>query len=76
MLNLLLNIHQPLLGGYESSSTTISFCMYELSKNPILQDKAYEEIAKVLTDYNGEISFESVSAMKFIDSCIDGNSDS
>lgn len=59
-------------GGYESASTTISFCMYELSKNPILQEKAYDEIVNVLTNYNGVVSFESLNAMNFIDSCIDG----
>ncbi|KAG4076362.1 hypothetical protein HA402_005805 [Bradysia odoriphaga] len=59
------------LGGYESSSTTISFCLYELAKNPILQQRAYDEIVQVLTAYNGEISFESLNDMKFIESCID-----
>ncbi|KAJ6645703.1 putative cytochrome P450 6d5 [Pseudolycoriella hygida] len=57
--------------GYESASTAISFCMYELSKNPKLQERAYEEIVNVLAQHDGQISFESMNAMKFIESCID-----
>ncbi|KAG4068832.1 hypothetical protein HA402_004980 [Bradysia odoriphaga] len=60
------------IGGYESSSTTISFCLYELAKKPILQQRAYDEIVQVLTAYNGEISFDSLNDMKFIESCIEG----
>ncbi|KAG4068853.1 hypothetical protein HA402_005001 [Bradysia odoriphaga] len=59
------------IGGYESSSTTISFCLYELAKKPILQQRAYDEIVQVLTAYNGEISFDSLNDMKFIESCIE-----
>lgn len=59
-------------GGFESSSTTMSFCMYELAKNPTVQQKAYEEIVSVLDKHNGNLTYESVMEMKYTEYCIDG----
>lgn len=61
-----------LVGGYESSSSTMSFCLYELAKNQKCQNEAYEEINSVLMKYNGELNYESVNEMKYIDRCLDG----
>lgn len=60
-------------GGFESSSTTMSFCMYELAKNQDAQQKAYDEIAAVLK-HHGKLTYDSVMEMKFIEYCIDGES--
>ncbi|XP_031624986.1 probable cytochrome P450 6d5 [Contarinia nasturtii] len=58
-------------GGFESSSSTMSFCLYELAKNPETQQKAYEEIVDVLEKHDGKLTYDSVADMKFIESCID-----
>lgn len=60
-------------GGYESSSTTMSFCMYELAKNPEIQQKAYEDIIASLEQHNGQLTYESVNNMKYMEHCIEGN---
>lgn len=60
-------------GGYESSSTTMSFCMYELAKNPDIQQKAYDDIVLSLEKHDGQLTYESVSEMKYVDNCIEGN---
>lgn len=60
------------IAGYESSSTTMSFCMYELCRNPETKEKAYEEIIDVLQNYDGQLTYESLSEMKYLDNCIDG----
>lgn len=39
-----------LIGGFETSSTTLSFCMYELAKNPLVQNKLKEEINEMFTE--------------------------
>lgn len=59
-------------GGYESSSTTMSFCMYELAKNPNVQQKAYEDIVRSLEKHNGQLTYESVADMKYVEKCIEG----
>lgn len=60
------------LAGFETSSTTISFCMYELAKNPEIQQRVHNEIDKILEKHNGQITYESVSEMKYLEYCIDG----
>lgn len=58
--------------GFETSSTTLSFCLYELCKNPDIQQRLYEEIDKVLLKHDGIISYESVADMTYLDRCFDG----
>lgn len=66
--------HIFLIGGYESSSATMSFCLYEMSKDPSKQENAYKEIASVLEKNNGELTYETLSQMKYMDYCIEGRS--
>lgn len=56
--------------GYETSASTMSFCLYELCKDPDAQQKAYEEIVSVLDKYNGEFTYDSINEMKYVDNCI------
>lgn len=58
-------------GGFESSSSTMSFCMYELAKHPDIQQRAYSEIVDTLKAHDGQLTYESVAEMKYIDHCID-----
>lgn len=59
-------------GGFESSSSAMSFCMYELAKHPEIQQKAYEDIINVLQQHNGQITYDSVADMKYVNACLDG----
>lgn len=58
--------------GYESSSNAMSFVMYELAKNQECLKRAQREIDEVLANHNDELTYESVSEMKYLDWCIDG----
>lgn len=60
------------VAGYESSASTMSFCLYELAKNPDIQKKVTEEIDSTLERHNGKLNYESFSEMKYLDKCIDG----
>lgn len=60
------------VAGFESSSSTLSFCMYEFARNPETQQKAYDEITSVLKDYDGTLNYESAMEMKYTENCIDG----
>lgn len=60
------------IGGFETSSTTISFACFELSQNQNIQDKARNEIKEVLKKHDGKITYESVSEMKYLDMIIKG----
>lgn len=58
--------------SFESTSTTMSFCMHELAKSPNLQAKAHAEIDLVLEKYDGQLTYESIGEMTFLERCIDG----
>uniref|UniRef100_A0A182KDV4 Cytochrome P450 n=1 Tax=Anopheles christyi TaxID=43041 RepID=A0A182KDV4_9DIPT len=57
------------LAGFETSSTAMSFCLYELALNQELQDKARQNVTEVLKKYD-TISYEAVHEMKYIEMCI------
>ncbi|XP_031625573.1 probable cytochrome P450 6d5, partial [Contarinia nasturtii] len=59
------------VAGFETSSTTLSFCLYEIVKNPEIQNRVIEEIDRVLEAHNGQFTYESISDMKYLESCID-----
>ncbi|XP_024943138.1 probable cytochrome P450 6a13 [Cephus cinctus] len=57
------------LAGFETSSTTMSFAMYELASNPKIQEKLYQEIETTLKKY-GRLSYDAVSEMEYLDRVI------
>ncbi|XP_055696248.1 cytochrome P450 6A1-like [Lutzomyia longipalpis] len=58
------------LAGFETSSTTISFCLYELARNPNIQEKLREEILRSLEETNGVLTYEVVMGMKYLEKVI------
>ena len=48
-------------GGFETSSSTMSFALYELAKNPDMQEKLRVEIVDTLEKSNGKITYDMVS---------------
>ncbi|CAG9787818.1 unnamed protein product [Diatraea saccharalis] len=57
--------------GYETSSATMSFMIHELALNPQIQDRVYEEICFVTDKYNGDINYDSISQMKYLEMIFD-----
>ncbi|XP_055697208.1 probable cytochrome P450 6a21 [Phlebotomus papatasi] len=57
-------------GGFETSSSTMTFALYELARNQDIQDRAREEVHKVLEQYNGEYTYEACMELKYIDQII------
>lgn len=60
------------LGGFETVSTAICFTTYELALNQDVQQRLQEEIDAVWKNENGEITFEAISKMKYLDMVVSG----
>ncbi|XP_072934648.1 cytochrome P450 6B7-like [Epargyreus clarus] len=56
--------------GYETSSTSLSYALYELAKNEEAQAKAIKDVDNYWIRYN-EISYECISEAMYLDACID-----
>lgn len=58
------------IAGSETSSSTIAYTIYELTQNEELMARACDDVTTTLEKHNGEMSYEALSEMKFIDLCI------
>ncbi|KAK3924699.1 Cytochrome P450 6k1 [Frankliniella fusca] len=55
------------LAGFETTSTTISFALFELAKNPEAQEKLLEEIDAVLKKSKGEVTYDTIMNMPYME---------
>jgi cytochrome P450 family 6 len=58
------------LGGFETSSTTMTFCLYELSLHQDIQDRLRQEIDVVLQERDGKITYEGIQEMEYLDKVV------
>lgn len=58
------------IGAFETTSSTMALCLYELSKNQSLQRKVQLEIDEVL-ERRKSFDFEMMAELKFLECCID-----
>uniref|UniRef100_A0A1B0GIV6 Cytochrome n=1 Tax=Lutzomyia longipalpis TaxID=7200 RepID=A0A1B0GIV6_LUTLO len=53
--------------GYETSSTVLSFALWQLARHPDVQKKVSDEIVTVLHKHANSLSFEALSEMNYLD---------
>ncbi|XP_058820806.1 cytochrome P450 6a2-like [Topomyia yanbarensis] len=56
--------------GYDTSSTAMTYTLYELALNQEAQEKARKCVEDIFAANNGRLSYESVSNMGYLDQCI------
>lgn len=57
--------------GFETSSTTMSYALYELAKNKDALRRAQEEIDNYLEVRGNKLSYDCVTALPFTEACVD-----
>lgn len=60
------------VAGYESSSSTMTFALYELAVNQEMQEKVRNEVNNVSKKHGGEITYEALKELKYMEQIIDG----
>ncbi|XP_063915591.1 probable cytochrome P450 6a14 [Zophobas morio] len=55
------------LAGFETSSTTMTFALYELATSPDVQEKLREEINTVLDKHNNKLTYDGLMEMTYMD---------
>uniref|UniRef100_A0A915ANK3 Uncharacterized protein n=1 Tax=Parascaris univalens TaxID=6257 RepID=A0A915ANK3_PARUN len=58
-----------IVAGYETSSATLQFCLYNLATNPIVQEKGHEEVMRIVGDKE-LIEYDDLTKMSYIDHII------
>ncbi|CAD1473361.1 unnamed protein product [Heterotrigona itama] len=57
-------------GGFESTSTLMCFAAYEIGINDQVQKRLQDEIDQVLADCNGQVTYEAINGMKYLEAVI------
>lgn len=55
------------IDGTETSSTALSYALYELAKNSQCQEKLYKEILDTTAKYDGQITVASIQEMVYLE---------
>ncbi|KAF2895107.1 hypothetical protein ILUMI_11069 [Ignelater luminosus] len=59
------------IAGFETSSTTMTYCLFELASNKDIQQKVRDEINSVLAKHNNKITYEAISDMHYMTQVIE-----
>uniref|UniRef100_A0A340TB92 Cytochrome P450 n=1 Tax=Anopheles minimus TaxID=112268 RepID=A0A340TB92_9DIPT len=59
-----------IVAGYETSSSTMNFCLYELAKNPNIQERLREEIERSIKDNAGQLTYEMVMNNPYLNNVV------
>ncbi|XP_067627251.1 probable cytochrome P450 6a21 [Eurosta solidaginis] len=59
-----------LVAGFETSSTTMGFALYELAQYDDIQQRVRDEITATLAKHNGEFTYECMKEMVYLEQVI------
>ena len=65
------NVFVFFFAGFETSSTTMSYALYELAQNLDVQEKVRHEIQSICKK-NGEFTYDGLTEMTYLDQVING----
>jgi len=61
-----------LIAGFQSSSSTLTFALYELALHPEIQQSLRAEIMQVLKKHDGKLTYDGIKEMLYLDRVVSG----
>lgn len=58
------------VAGYDTSASTIAYAVFELAQNQEIMRKLQMEITECLEQHNGNITYECIQSMTYMDACL------
>ncbi|XP_063703577.1 cytochrome P450 6a2-like [Culicoides brevitarsis] len=58
------------VAGFETSSSTMSYCLYELAKNQDVQNRLRSHIHETIRNHNGQVTYEGLLEIPYLDQVI------
>ncbi|CAL1277731.1 unnamed protein product [Larinioides sclopetarius] len=55
------------LAGYDTTASTLSFITYALALHPEVQEKVYKDLVEAVQEANGELTYEALQSVKYLD---------
>lgn len=59
--------------GFETSSITISFLLYDMAANIDAQEQLRSEINEIILKHGGSLTYDAIQEMTFLDRALSGN---
>lgn len=60
------------MAGFETTASTMSYCMYELALNQNIQMELREQIKQALDANDGNLNYNVIKDMKYLDMVLNG----
>ena len=60
------------LAGFETTASTLSYCLFELARNPDVQEKLHEQVKQVFEKCDGQITYDTLKGIGYLDQVING----
>lgn len=61
-----------LIAGFDTTLSLLLFAIYALAVEPQVQDKLFDEVCPKMDKNNGQLTYESVQSMTYLDMVING----
>jgi cytochrome P450 family 6 len=72
-VQIIANAFGMFIAGFDTVSSTVCYCLYELSLNKSIQDRVRQEIQLKLSENDGQINNAFLTDLHYLDMVIAGN---
>lgn len=66
------NIFVFFVAGFETTASTMAYCLLELAVNLDVQQKMRQEILDAITEHEGNLTYDVVKNLQYMDQVISG----